>query len=337
MAGGPLFSLFDRLPQTTKQRLPLLLVALLVMGMTWVMINSYIGDRERELKRKYEQQLQAISTETTSVIVANQDIPADTILKPTMFQEQEIPVPYRQPYTVNSINDVVGQQALIDIKKGEQIMQTKLAKVGAGATLSGKTPPGHRAIAIPSGVFSSIPPMLKPGDYIDIMWTFPLPQQGGGSQLVTVTLFQRVLVLAIGADIGGRSKSAEESPASAAGGITLALTPQESELMFFSQGMGGRLHLVLRPQTDKEIVQLPPTSTDTLLRLLLPQAAQQPQAAATPARNIEIFRGLRKEIITISPQVSAQPLPSAASASKANAVAEPAEQSAVVASSPVEP
>ena len=302
-------SITERLPAFMRQRLPLLLIALVVMGGTGVLIRSYLADRERQIEQRYRQKFKEFMTEKTPVVMATQDIPPDTVLKPSMFHEEEIPVSYVQPYSAGTINEVVGKRNVVPIAKGEQVTQTKLETLSGGGTLASKTPPGHRAITLAQE--DALAGFIKPGDHVDLMWTLSLPQQAGGSQPVTMTLFQHVLVLAVGGEIVGGGAAVEGGRSSNA--VTVALSPQESEFLFFAQGLGGKIHLALRPHTDKERVELPPTSTDSLLRLLLPhgpQVSQQPKGPLPP-RQVEVFRGLQKEVVSIA-QADAkveQPIP----------------------------
>ena len=80
--------------------------------------------------------------------------------------------------------------------------------------------------------------------------------------------------------------------------VTLALSPQETELVLFAREQG-KLQLSLRPKADKAVVDLPPFSMNTLASLINP-AAQQKAPEAPKQKEVEVFRGLKREVVVVS-------------------------------------
>jgi len=209
------------------------------------------------------------------------------------------------------------------ILKGEQITQSKLAwpeEQRKEDSLVGKIPIGKRAITISVDNISSLLGMIRPGNYVDVIAMIPVPtKMPDGKQVnqpVAVPLFQNVLVLAVGQQTSsasyapsaeaGRYKKEEvkATPASASPLITLALTPQEANIIAFVQEQS-KLRLILRSQTDSRIETISPASWPTVLKYLenvLPkdpnaktELSQQPQAT----EQVEIYRGLNKETVSL--------------------------------------
>ena len=166
--------------------------------------------------------------------------------------------------------------------------------------------------------------MARPGDYVDIITLVPVPMQNAQGkqevQTTTMPLFQNILVLAINQDLGapapevGRYDSGEGSsrPSSAqAQMVTLSLTPQEANFIAFLLEQGGKMRLVLRSPADSKVDAVSPASWDMLFRYAMPQAFQaaegQEAGEAVKAREVEIYRGLNKEVISLSDNHASMP------------------------------
>ena len=150
------------------------------------------------------------------------------------------------------------------ISKGEQVSLSKLTKGGkaGGGNLAGVTPTGKRAISIAVDNISSLSGMVNPGNYVDVLAVIQVPIQDGkvANQVAVVPLFQNILVLAVDQNTGGAVGSAStsryaEAPSGSSGGgggnslITLALGPQEANLIAFVQEQG-KIRLIMRSPAD---------------------------------------------------------------------------------------
>jgi Flp pilus assembly protein CpaB len=124
-------------------------------------------------------------------------------------------------------------------------------------------------------------------------------------QVSMMPLFQNVLVLAIGQDLGGISMEAgsrykKEEPKAPSPIVTLALSPQEASLIAFVQEQG-KIRLILRSPADSQITSVAPANWDTLLMYLTPQGPPVPPAREEPPKKtVEIYRGLEKEIMPLT-------------------------------------
>jgi Flp pilus assembly protein CpaB len=116
------------------------------------------------------------------------------------------------------------------------------------------------------------------------------------------------LVLAVGQETaglpieqGGRYKKEEKKEVSPL--ITLALSPQEANLIAFVQEQG-KIRLLLRSPSDSQIGQLGLTSWDTLFQYVMPQEIAKPEPKAKEEAPsdvvfVEIYRGLNKEKVPL--------------------------------------
>jgi pilus assembly protein CpaB len=282
------------------------------------MVKVYIDQQVRakdELRKKAVQEQLA---NQASVLVAKQDIAQGTAINPEMFDTAIVPNQYVEPRAVTSLDRIAGMVAVSQISKGEQITLNKLAfpkQAGAGG-LAQATPVGKRAVTISVDNMGSLSGMVNAGDYVDISARLDIPVQTSSgqqaSQPAVMPLFQNVLVLAVGRNVGGpagkssgesRYRKEEASPADASGLITIALSPQEANLIAFVQEQG-RIRLTLRAPSDSQIEPIQPASWDTLFQYIMPKepAAPQPEVKETPrpVHRVEIYRGMSKETVTLS-------------------------------------
>ncbi len=177
---------------------------------------------------------------------------------------------------------------------GEQILANKLTVPGRGLTLAAKTPPGKRAITISLDATALVGGMVRPGDHVDILSSFSKPS-------VIVTLFQDILILAVGTEMvaaeGEKDPRAAARTVSRRETITLALSPQEVQILSVAMEYG-KIRLTLRPRLEigkampaVDLTKLPPVvDLNTLLRLYI----QRPEEVDVPS--VEVIRGLKKEV-----------------------------------------
>lgn len=286
-----------------KKYLPLIIAAAAGL-LAAFLVNVYLQQQAEEVKKKVVETQKNL----TSVVVATEDIPAGATINEKMVKEITINVAMLQPRAATSLDRVVNKIAVAPIGKDEQILLNKLTVTGQEFSLSAKVPPGKRAITIPVDNIASVGGMIRPGDRVDVMGVVPIPvttpEGKQVNQLTHLPLFQNVLVLAVGQDFvsasSGQKQSVTSSPI-----ITLALAPQEANLISFVQEQG-KIRLILRSPQDAQIQPAVPATWDTLLKTVMPQAFQettQPQKSeqkTSREKQVEIIRGLEREVRTIS-------------------------------------
>lgn len=274
-----------------KKLLPFIIAG--VAGLIAVfLINSYI-QQQAQLARQAEQERQK---RMTTVVTAKKDIASGIALEEGMLQEQTIRKELLQPSAATSIGRVSGMVTLAPISKGEQIQMNKLSVSGREMSLSSKIPKDKRALTIPVDNISSVGGMIRPGDHVDILGVIPMPVMTAEgkqvTQMSTMPLFQDVLILAVGQEYS-TTPTAEKGERKASANITLALAPEEANLVAFVQEQG-KIRLVLRSPQD--VSKLPPTPAtwDAVLRTVMPAYFQRPQGP--PRKTVEIIRGQTREV-----------------------------------------
>lgn len=292
-----------------KQRI--ILIAGVVLALAAVfLVKVYLNQQRKVFQEEASRQAASVQANQIAVLVAKQDIPKGTAIAPEMLESKIFPREYVAPQALTSLDRIAGMIAVAQIAKDEQITLSKLAYPRQAGGLAEATPVGKRAITINVDNISAVAGMIKPGDYVDLIATLPVPVQLAEGKQVTqvasVPLFQNVLVLAVGQQTGLAAESRYKGEAGqqrqeASSLITLALNPQEANLVSFVHEQG-KFRLVLRSPADSQTQPLRPISWDALFQYLMPQetAKQQPEQEIKPTGYVEIYRGLKKERVPLS-------------------------------------
>jgi len=289
-----------------KQKL--ILISGIVLGIVAIfMTKMYLDQQKLAVQEKAKQAIANMQANQAAVLVAKQDIEKGVVIEPDMLETAIIPNRYVQPQAVTSLDRIADMVTVAPISKGEQISLSKLSsnrQSGAG-DLSGATPSGKRAITIVVDNISSLSGLIKPGDYVDVLAMLQIPTQGSDGQttgqMAVVPLFQNILVLAVGQNTGGADSSGSRYAAKEDSGgnslITLALGPQEANLIAFVQEQG-RIRLTMRSQADAKVEPMAPASWDTLFQYIAPQK-QDDQPVVDTTEYVEVVRGLNKEKVPL--------------------------------------
>lgn len=273
------------------------------------MVNAYINQQRQNIQEQAKKALVNIQANQTAVLVAKKEIPRGTAIDAEMLETAIIPNQYIQPQTVTSLDRISGMVTIAPITKGEQISLTKLSSSRLTGGLAEATPVGKRAITISVDNIASLAGMIKPGDYVDVIAMVAVPVQTPegkvASQVAVMPLFQNVMVLAVGQETGvsiqpeARYKKEEKKEASPL--ITLALNPQEANLIAFVQEQG-KIRLVLRSPADSQIEPIQLANWDTLFQYVMPKEAhpELKKGELEAAEYVEVYRGLNKEKMPLS-------------------------------------
>ena len=282
-----------------KRLLPFLIAGLLGVAAVVVMQRYITGERVEleELRRK----LVADYENPVEVVIARRDITEGATISPEVLERSLVPPKFIQPYATARAADLVGRVARVPIAKGEQVMTNKLALPGKplADTLAGITPQGRRAVTIGTDVLTAVGGFIQPGDQVDVLWTFQAPSPTGqGTELVTTTLFQDVQVLAVDTQMIGSDEEGKKAGSVAM--ATLALTPHETEFLLFAREQG-QVALSLRSDLEQAgALTVPPASLSGVMELVF-GAPLQPLEPPPEPRNVEVFKGLDRSVVTVTP------------------------------------
>lgn len=285
-------------PARLKRFLPILF-SLAMGALAVVIMNQYLGQQRRLLEQE-RRRLSAAYQEPMEVLVASQDLPEGAELRAEHVKTAAIPKRFIGPYAARMAGDVAGLITIAPIAEGEQILLNKLRRkddVPRDATLAGLTPQGKRAITIGVDAITGVGGFVRPGDSVDILWTLqvPVPDHPDG-QLVTLTLFQDVPVLAVGGDMIGRASATESRDYT----VTLTMNPQQISFLLLARDTPGtRIQLSLRSKSDAGAsVAVAPANLNSLLEASLGIKPPQPPPPKL-VRQVEVFKGLKRDVVVL--------------------------------------
>jgi len=299
-----------------QKRLSLIIGVVLAI-ITVFMVKMYLDQQQAAYQQALRKQITA--SEQTKVLFAKSDIPKGVAIEAAMVEARAVPEKYIQPKAATSLERIEGMVTAQTIAKGDQITLNQLISTqqASGESLAMATPVGKRAISIMVDNISSLAGMMRPGDYVDVIGMIPIPAQTPegkpATQIVAMPLFQNVLVLAVGQELGvirpsaasGGRYAKEESSGKREGApiITLALSPQEANLIAFVQEQG-KIRFIMRSPADSQVQIVPLASWDTLLQYIIPKnpvtEVSEEEEAIKSGRTVEIYRGLQKEVVPLS-------------------------------------
>lgn len=230
----------------------LVIIFALIFGLiTAYLVFNYLQDVKAALD----------DNEYVEIVVANQDIPANTVVSGTMVSKKKIPFQYVHAQEITDNAEVIGKILTVPINSGESIMKNQVIAQGDKKEgLAYLVPKGKRAITIPVDEVSGIAGLIRPGDKIDVIGTVAI----GENQPKTYTLLvlQDIEVLATG-KIMDRSGKETTAPVETKT-ITMAVTLAEAKpLMMASQR--GVIRLMLRSPVDESKGYTPPFTMEEFL------------------------------------------------------------------------
>lgn len=293
-----------------RQRIVLIIGVVLALGAV-LMTMVYI-DQQRKIDRaRLQKNWESLQANQTAVLVAKKDIPRGSPVDETMFTTEIVLNKYVQPQAVTSMDRIAGMLTIAPVSKGEQISLTKLSNVKNEGVLSEVTPVGKRAITISVDNISALAGMIKAGNYVDVIAMLPdaimTPEGKQVVQTTAISLFQNVLVLAVGQETGtapqARSRYAKEGGEKKESSplITIALDPKEANLIAYVQEIG-KVRLVLRSPADSKVEDLKPANWNALLEYIAsknPAPRMEEKEEIKPTGYVEVYRGTSKEQVPI--------------------------------------
>src|SRR5690349_3018958 len=233
--------------------------------------------------------IQQTSVEASTVIIAAQDIDVGTRLTPDLVQSVDGPRGNMPPGSFQEAKLLDSRVAKINLVRGEPLLESKLAPVGAAGGLSGVISDGKRAITVKVNEVVGLAGLALPGNKVDIL----VNTKDENDKPISKIVLEQILVLAVGQDLGR-----DETKPKSVTAVTLEVTPEEAEKLDLARSVGN-LSLVLRNQVDKTPGITTGARTGDLLK-----HAPQPRLVQERVRNtlpptqtpptVEIIRGIHK-------------------------------------------
>lgn len=227
----------------------LILVSIIAGIIAAVLFFYYFSNLEQNIKEKME---------PVKVVAAAKYIPSYTRLEKEMLKTIEIPKKMVNNANILKAEKVEGKVTLVPFIEDEPILENKLSR--KGNELNVMIPTGLRAISVSVDEESGVGFMIRPGDYVDVLLTFQDSDTSSGKGVLkTATILQDVKVIAIGSEFSLDKKNTTYSS------ITLALMPEEAELLTFAKEKG-KISFALRALGDRTKEKIKQVSFVDLLK-----------------------------------------------------------------------
>lgn len=209
-------------------------------------------------------------------IVTAQKVEAGEILKSQDIEQKNWPASAPLAGALTRASDVVGRVVLYPLAAGEPIQDGQLAPAGSGVGLGTRIPSGMRAMSLRSDEVVGVAGFLSPGTRVDVLVTYTTPDSA--SPLTSIVL-QNVEVLAIGQKLEPDPKG----KATPVGVVTLLVAPQDAEKAVLASTQG-KVHFILRNDSDSEQLKVPPA--------LMSELSQRPEPVVAPRKTVIVQKAV---------------------------------------------
>jgi len=200
------------------------------------------------------------------VVKAARNIPAGTPLTKDRITTENVPQKFLPPNPLleSDLNIYLGTPLAVNVEEGAMILTSDFSVAEVSRNLSSKIPPEERALSVPVDSITGVSGLLRPGDRVDILGTFPvgnkdeLVADASGKEsvgYVTMTLLQNVTLLAVGHEISDVPSGDQQRNQNAYSTVTMSVTIDEAELLTIAQTRG-KLMLLLRNREDVEVASI---------------------------------------------------------------------------------
>lgn len=250
---------------------------------------------------------QALVADQVEVVKAARNIPAGTPLTKDRITTEKVPRKFLPPNPLleSELNIYLGTPVAVNVEEGAMILTSDFSVAEVSRTLSSKIPPEERAMSLSVDAISGVSGLLRPGDRVDVLGTFPigtkeeLVEDAQGNKAVgyvTMTLLQNVTLLAVGQEISDVPSGDQQQRRGSYSTVTMSVTIDEAELLTIAQTRG-KMTLLLRNREDVEVSTITKkTLREVLEDLEVIQEKRQIRIRKKPkpkpkAPGIEIIRG----------------------------------------------
>ncbi|MGH7230002.1 MAG: Flp pilus assembly protein CpaB [Nitrospiraceae bacterium] len=262
-------------------------LAVVVALITSVMLFSWLRDVENRRAVHAAPTLQ-----TSGLIVAAADLTWGTKLTREMFQVIDYPAGSLPDGHFTSLDTLHDRVLLVNLKKNEPILESKLAPVGATTGgVAAVTDPNKRAMSVKVDEVIGVAGFIKPADRVDVMVTIePASGSAGAAKTVAKVILENIKVLAAGTQMERKGKDEEPKPVQV---ITVEVDVVEAEKLALASTQG-RLRLALRNPLNTEQILTRGATVGSLLGSYRPPKKEDPSEVAY---KVEIITGNTRKVI----------------------------------------
>jgi len=240
----------------SPRRIVFILIALVASGATIFLGRAWLIAERNARVQAQQQQPAPVEKPSTMVLVAKGDLHVGQFLRRENLRWQPWPADGVTPsYVVSTqhqLEDYEGAVVRSSLGDGEPVTDARVVRPGDRGFLAAVLKPGYRAVTIPVTPSSSVAGFIFPGDYVDVLATLKVTDEGkdkdkkGPDHHAAETVLPNLKVLALDQRLDDQSK--EVAVAKTA---TLEVTPKQAEIIAVVAEIG-KLSLTLRSLPEDE-------------------------------------------------------------------------------------
>lgn len=229
---------------------------------------------------------QQATVASSKIVVAAQDIDLGTPLTPQMLKVADWPKGNEPAGATENIITLDTRVVKTSLLRGEPVLESKLAPLGATGGLSAVIKEGNRAMTVRVNDVVGVAGFALPGNYVDIVVNTEdeSVKAENVNKSISKIVLEHILVLAV-----AQEQNRDETKPRVVNAVTLEVTPEQSEKLDLARSVGS-LSLVLRNQIDTSVV----TTTGSTKKDLL-NRVEQPVAA--PLQSAEVKTVVKKVVV----------------------------------------
>lgn len=191
--------------------------------------------------------------EYIDVYVAAKTMPEKYEITTADIKKTRVTKEYLNPNAALVEADIIGKRLKDSVIEGEQILMSRLVQEN-NFTLAYKIPEGMRAISVNVNEQIEVANLIRPGDFIDIIASFPTETMEQGENKIidlarSETVIQNIEVLALGQQMTIIEGKEIELPKT----VTLAASPKDAEKLTYLSEFAS-IRMTLRGIGDENII-----------------------------------------------------------------------------------
>jgi pilus assembly protein CpaB len=189
------------------------------------------------------------AVQSSKVVVAATDVDLGTPLAPQMLKEADWPSGSVPAGAFTDVKALDTRVLKVSLSRGEPVLESKLAPLGATGGLSAVIKEGNRAMTVRVNDVVGVAGFALPGNYVDIVVNTvdETAKAANGNNSISKIVLEHILVLAV-----AQEQNRDETKPKVVNAVTLEVTPEQAEKLDLARSVG-TLSLVLRNQIDASL------------------------------------------------------------------------------------
>jgi pilus assembly protein CpaB len=189
------------------------------------------------------------TVQSSKVVVAATDVDLGTPLAPQMLKVADWPSGSVPTGAFTDVKALDTRVLKTSVSRGEPVLESKLAPLGATGGLSAVIKEGNRAMTVRVNDVVGVAGFALPGNYVDIVVNTidETAKAANGNNSISKIVLEHILVLAV-----AQEQNRDETKPKVVNAVTLEVTPDQAEKLDLARSVG-TLSLVLRNQIDSSL------------------------------------------------------------------------------------